>query len=122
MENISNLELEIKSINSIKNVLFIDYLKKSDNSILQERIELNEELYCNLYDTFLKDLPVFISDKHKQILKHLNFVKINKDKSKNILYLEQHFSINENALKFLKYIRTRREYILSEKIKWTIKK
>ena len=69
MENISNLELEIKSINSIKNVLFIDYLKKSDNSILQERIELNEELYCNLYDTFLKDLPVFISDK---LCKYLN--------------------------------------------------
>ena len=122
MENLSNLELEISNINSLENVLFIDYLNKTDNSILQERVELNEEYYLNIYDSFIKDVPVFISDKHKQILKHINFVKINKDKKVCIESLKNYFSNSENAKKFLKYIRTRKDTILEEKSKWTVKK
>lgn len=121
MDNLSNLELEISNINSLDNVLFIDYQNKTDNSILQERVELNEEYYLNIYDSFIKDVPVFISDKHKQIMKHINFVKINKDKEMSIKSLENFFSNSENATKFLKYIRTRKEIILSEKSKWTVK-
>ena len=119
MDNLRNLELEISNINSLDNVLFIDYQNKTDNSILQERVELNEEYYLNIYDSFIKDVPVFISDKHKQIMKHINFVKINKDKEMSIKSLENFFSNSENATKFLKYIRTRKEIILSEKSKWT---
>jgi len=121
MDNLSNLELEISNINSLDNVLFIDYQNKTDNSILQERVELNEEYYLNIYDSFIKDVPVFISDKHKQIMKHINFVKINKDKEMSIKSLENFFSNSENATKFLKYIRTRKEIILLEKSKWTVK-
>ena len=121
MDNLSNLELEISNINSLDNVLFIDYQNKTDNSILQERVELNEEYYLNIYDSFIKDVPVFISDKHKQIMKHINFVKINKDKEMSIKSLENFFSNSQNATKFLKYIRTRKEIILLEKSKWTVK-
>lgn len=121
MENLSNLELEINNINSLDNVLFIDYLNKSDNSILQERIELDDDYYIKLYDTFIKDVPVFISDKHKQIMKHINFVKINKDKDNSLKSLETFFSNSENATKFLKYIRIRKDLILAEKSKWTVK-
>jgi hypothetical protein len=121
MENLSNLELEINNINSLDNVLFIDYLNKSDNSILQERIELDDDYYTKLYDTFIKDVPVFISDKHKQITKHINFVKINKDKENSLKSLETFFSNSENATKFLKYIRIRKDLILAEKSKWTVK-
>ena len=122
MDNLSNLELEISNINSLDNVLFIDYLNKTDNSILQERVVLNDEYYLKIYDTFIKDVPVFISDKHKQILKHINFVKINKNKETSINSLENFFSNSENATKFLKYIRTRKDTILAEKSKWTVKK
>tara|TARA_B110000003_G_scaffold55393_1_gene55412 strand:- start:6199 stop:6570 length:372 start_codon:yes stop_codon:yes gene_type:complete len=121
MDNLSNLELEISNINSLDNVLFIDYQNKTDNSILQERVELNEEYYLNIYDSFIKDVPVFISDKHKQIMKHINFVKINKDKEMSIKSLENFFSNSENATKFLNYIRTRKDIILAEKSKWTVK-
>ena len=121
MDNLSNLELEISNINSLDNVLFIDYLNKTDNSVLQERVELNDDYYLNIYESFIKDVPVFISDKHKQIMKHINFVKINKDKEMSIKSLENFFSNSENATKFLKYIRTRKEIILSEKSKWTVK-
>ena len=122
MDNLSNLELEISNINSLDNVLFIDYLNKTDNSILQERVVLNDEYYLKIYDTFIKDVPVFISDKHKQILKHINFVKINKNKETSMNSLENFFSNSENATKFLKYIRTRKDTILAEKSKWTVKK
>ena len=122
MDNLSNLELEISNINTLDNVLFIDYLNKIDNSILQERVELNDEYYLKIYDTFIKDLPVFISDKHKQIMKHINFVKINKNKEISMNSLENFFSNSENATKFLKYIRTRKDTILAEKSKWTVKK
>tara|TARA_B110001450_G_scaffold68129_1_gene64363 strand:- start:1211 stop:1582 length:372 start_codon:yes stop_codon:yes gene_type:complete len=121
MDNLRNLELEISNINSLDNVLFIDYLNKTDNSVLQERVELNDDYYLNIYESFIKDVPVFISDKHKQIMKHINFVKINKDKEMSIKSLENFFSNSENATKFLKYIRTRKEIILSEKSKWTVK-
>ena len=121
MDNLRNLELEISNISSLDNVLFIDYLNKTDNSILQERVELNDDYYLNIYESFIKDVPVFISDKHKQIMKHINFVKINKDKEMSIKSLENFFSNSENATKFLKYIRTRKEIILSEKSKWTVK-
>jgi len=121
MNNLSNLELEISNINSLDNVLFIDYLNKTDNSVLQERVELNDEYYLNIYNSFIKDVPVFISDKHKQIMKHINFVKINKDKEISIKSLEHFFSNSENATNFLKYIRTRKDTILAEKSKWTVK-
>lgn len=121
MDNLLNLELEINDINSVDNVLFIDYLNKTDKSILQERVELNSELYSNLYDTFLKEVPVFISDKHKQIMKYINFVKINKNKDDSLKSLEYYFANKDNAIKFLKYIRTRKDIILAEKSKWTVK-
>ena len=113
MDNLSNLELEISNINSLDNVLFIDYLNKTDNSILQERVVLNDEYYLKIYDTFIKDVPVFISDKHKQIMKHINFVKINKNKETSMNSLENFFSNSENATKFLNYIRTRKDTILA---------
>ena len=121
MDNLSNLELELNEINSIDNVIFIDYINKYDNSILQERVVLDEKYYIKLYDTFIKDVPVFISDKHKQILKYINFVKINKDKDNSLKSLETYFSSNENAKKFLNYIRIRKDLILTEKSKWTVK-
>ena len=121
MNNLSNLELEIKNLKSVDNVLFIDYLNKTSNDILQERIELDEEFYKNLFETFFKEVPVFISDKHKQIIKSLNFVKINKEKQINIDFLDNFFKNEEDVLKVLNYFRTRKDIILAEKSKWTIK-
>ena len=55
MDNLSNLELELNEINSVDNVLFIDYLNKTDNSILQESvIKRRHSEISQLYDTFLK--------------------------------------------------------------------
>jgi hypothetical protein len=121
MNNLSNLELEITTLKSIDNVLFIDYLNKTSNNTLQERIELDEEFYKNLFETFFKEVPVFISDKHKQIIKSLNFVKINKEKQVNIEFLDKFFKNEADVLKVLNYFRTRKDIILAEKSKWTIK-
>lgn len=121
MNNLSNLELEITNLKSVDNVLFIDYLNKTSNDILQERIELDEEFYKNLFETFFKEVPVFISDKHKQIIKSLNFVKINKEKQINIEFLDNFFKNEADVLKVLNYFRTRKDIILAEKSKWTIK-
>ena len=121
MNNLSNLELEITTLKSIDNVLFIDYLNKTSNNTLQERIELDEEFYKNLFETFFKEVPVFISDKHKQIIKSLNFVKINKEKQINIEFLDNFFKNEADVLKVLNYFRTRKDIILAEKSKWTIK-
>ena len=54
-------------------------------------------------------------------MKFINFVKINKDKDSSIKSLENYFSDSENAKKFLNYIRIRKNLILAEKTKWTIK-
>jgi len=121
MNNLSNLELEITNLKSIDKVLFIDYLNKTSNNTLQERIELDEEFYKNLFETFFKEVPVFISDKHKQIIKSLNFVKINKEKQVNIEFLDKFFKNEADVLKVLNYFRTRKDIILAEKSKWTIK-
>jgi hypothetical protein len=121
MNNLSNLELEITNLKSIDKVLFIDYLNKTSNNTLQERIELDEEFYKNLFETFFKEVPVFISDKHKQIIKSLNFVKINKEKQINIEFLDNFFKNEADVLKVLNYFRTRKDIILAEKSKWTIK-
>ena len=122
MENLLNLELELANIKCLDKVLFIDYSKTSDNTIIQERLELDEKLYCDIYDNFLKEVPVFISDKHKQIMKYINFVKINKDKDINKKLLDDYFSIDSNVLIFFNYIRTRKEKILLDKNKWVVKK
>jgi hypothetical protein len=122
MNNLSNLELEITNLKNIDNVLFIDYLNKTSNNILQERIELDGEFYKNLFETFFTEVPVFISDRHKQIIKSLNFVKINKEKEINIEFLNNYFKNEDNVLKVLNYFRTRKDIILAEKSKWKNKK
>ena len=37
MDNLSNLELELNEINSVDNVLFIDYLNKTDNFLFYKK-------------------------------------------------------------------------------------
>jgi len=107
----------------ISNVTYNNDLKKItiiyDNNTNEEFI-LNIDNYIKIFDKWFVDVPMFLSDKFKTIIKSLNFVKINKETERNILILDEFFSNTENCIKFFNYTKIRNEKINNDKIKWTI--
>jgi len=115
MENLEESIVNISYDESEKKLLI-----KYNNNYTEELI-LNAETYTALFNKWFIETPVFISDKFKNEIKSLNYVKINKDKIKNLEYLDKFLSNTDNALKFLNYLRTRKNIIETEKLKWNFK-
>lgn len=110
MENLGNIITDVAIVND--NIV-ITY----DNEAI-ETLPKTVDTYKRMYETWVQDEPVFISDKFKQMLN--NLILINND-IKNIEKINEFFveSNIENVKKFLIYMRKRKEYIAAEKIKWT---
>jgi len=108
-----NIDKNITTIEVIGEILHINY---DDTSM--EILELSEENYKKMYELWFKDLPMFISDKHKDVIKSLNFIKINKDKINNMSFLNKYFKDTEKAKKFFNYMKIRKDKILNDKKGW----
>ena len=92
-----------------------------DNNTTEE-LNLNQETYTKLFENWFTEVPMFISDKHKDIIRLLNFAKINKEAEITINKLNSYFSDTEKAKVFLNYLKQRVEKIKQEKEKWSVKK
>ena len=111
-----NIDKNIITIEVIGDVLHINY---DDTSM--EILELSEENYKKMYELWFKEVPMFISDKHKEVIKSLNFVKINKDKLNNMSFLNNYFKDVEKAKLFFNYMKIRKNKILNDKKAWNYK-
>ena len=105
-------EEEIKSVIFNENTINITYMND-----IEEIITRNTEGYKKLYDAWLKEQPMFISDKYKMQMRSLNFI-LKKNNETAIQELNSFLSENnrEEALNFIKYMRTRD--LTFEKQKW----
>lgn len=110
MENLGNI---ITDVIIIDDNIFITY----DNGSI-ETLPKTVDTYKRMYEMWLIDEPIFISDKFKQMLN--NLILINSD-IKHIEKINDFFVESNivNVKKFLIYMRGRKEYIAAEKIKWT---
>jgi hypothetical protein len=109
MENLSNTITDLVIDNG--NIVFT-----YDNTAT-EILPITYDTYKRIYDTWIANEPVFISDKFKTILNLL--VLINTDRKHedklNTFFIE---SNAENVKKFFIYMRGRKEYLVAEKLKW----
>jgi len=106
------LENEISDIEFISDIIKIVY----DNNEI-EIVEKTKEGYKKLYDAWLKEQPMFISDIYKSQMRDLSFVSRSDQSSLNNL---NNFLSEENkveALKFITYMRKRD--LTFERSKWT---
>jgi len=112
MENLSNTITDIIIDN---NNIIITY----DNDMV-ESIVKSYDSYMIMNQTWLKNEPMFISDKFKLILYDLSSINVHKNSINNLneFFVE---SNSENVKKFFIYMRGRKEYLALEKLKWTIK-
>jgi hypothetical protein len=110
MENLSNTITDVVIDND--NIV-ITY----DNAAI-ETLPRTYETYKAMYNIWMVNEPVFISDKFKPTLNLL--VLINSDRKHvdklNIFFVENNV---ENVKKFFIYMRGRKEYLAAEKLKWT---
>ena len=107
----------------INNIIYNNDLKKisiyyENNS--NEDIILNIENYIKIFDKWFINVPMFLSDKFKTIIKSLNFIKINKDINKNLIILDEFFSNTDNCKKFFDYTKIRNQKIIDDKKKWSV--
>jgi hypothetical protein len=115
--NMDFKELDIISISfdEDNNNLFVTY---SNNEI--ETVPKNDDTYFRMYDEWLLDQPMFISDIFKTQMRELFFVAKNNDEqslnSLNTFFCE---SNKDQVLKFLTFMRKRD--LTEEKKKWTVK-
>jgi hypothetical protein len=107
---------------SISNVEIVDNenvtITYENNNI--ETIPINLESYKKMFNAWLKDLPPFITDKHKSVMRSIILVSTTSNENE-IGKLNDFFKVaNINEVKaFLKYMRERRVIIPIEKQKWT---
>ena len=104
----------------INNIIYNNDLKKitiyyENNN--NEDIILNIENYIKIFDKWFIDVPMFLSDKFKTIIKSLNFIKINKEIDKNLIILDDFFSNTDNCKKFFDYTKIRNQKIIDDKKK-----
>lgn len=88
-----------------------------------ETLPISIETYNNMFNTWLANQPIFISDKFKSILNNIIFLHNNDNNiSKYESQLNTFFSKSneEEVKKFIIYMRGREEFINNEKIKWHI--
>lgn len=107
--------------NTITDIVIIDdnIIITYDNN-MTETIAKSYDDYMKMYETWLKNEPMFISDKYKTIIYALTLIKIYIN---NINILNDFFIQNniENVKKFFIYMRGRKEYLVNEKLKWNSK-
>lgn len=83
----------------------------------QEIVEKTKEGYLNLYNAWLKENPMFISDIYKSQMRDLTFASRNYSDALhniNVFLTEEN---REEALKFIVYMRKRD--LTYERAKWT---
>lgn len=102
----------------VKDIIFtdIDFKIIYDNDT-EETIQKNQEGYKILYDAWLVEQPMFISDIYKTQMRDLNFASRGNQSSINQLNL---FIVEENkteVIKFINYMRNRD--LTFERQKWT---
>ena len=92
----------------------------SDDNNTNEILEKKFETYKRMFDEWLLEQPMFISDIFKNEMRNLNYASRNNENS--IQELNRFFSIGneENVLKFLNYMRSRD--LTFEKKKWNFNK
>ena len=105
----------------IKDVIIENNIIKINrwNSVKKE-IELNENGLKELFvDNFAgENKGMFLSDKHKTIIKALNFIKIDKNKDNNLSFIINEFENKYTIMKFFEYLN-RRPFILEKELtKW----
>ena len=61
---------------------------------------------------------MFLSDKHKIIIKSLNFIKIDKNKDINTEYIKNEFKDINIVMKFFEYLDRRPSLLEKELVKW----
>lgn len=92
----------------------------NDDNNTNEILEKKFETYKMMFDEWLLEQPMFISDIFKNEMRNLNYASRNNENS--IQELNRFFSIGneENVLKFLNYMRSRD--LTFEKKKWNFNK
>ena len=102
--------------NEIVNIVFTpeSFTVTYDND-KTEVVEKNMDGYRNLYNAWLKEQPMFISDIYKTQMRDLTFAKSNPTytQSMNAFFSEEN---REEALKFIVYMRKRD--LTQERAKW----
>jgi hypothetical protein len=87
---------------------------------VKKEVELNEN---GLKEIFIENFVgenkgMFLSDKHKTIIKALNFIKIDKNKDNNINIIKNEFENKDTIMKFFEYLN-RRPFIMEKELtKW----
>jgi len=109
-----NLEQEIKSIEYNEIIISIEY---ENNNI--EIVEKNKDGYRKLYDAWLKEQPMFISDIYKTQMRDLTFASRGNENALNDLNTFLSENNKEQATEFIIYMRKRD--LTYEKSKWTKK-
>jgi hypothetical protein len=107
------LDNEIKTLVLSETTIEITY----DNDII-EIINKNGEGYKNLYNAWLLEQPMFISDIYKMQMRDLNFAARNNQESINNLNIFLSENNYEEALKFITYMRKRD--LTFERKKWNL--
>lgn len=109
-----NIDCEIVSVECSGGNIAIKY---SNNEV--ENLPKNVDTYDNIYKTWIVPTPIFITDKHKDMLRHISLASIQKN-SNSIRTLDTFFQSNNNdaAKTLLTYIRTRKPKIETDKTAW----
>jgi hypothetical protein len=107
------LDKEIKTLILTETTIEITY----DNDII-EIINKNGEGYKILYNAWLLEQPMFISDIYKMQMRDLNFAARNNETSINNLNIFLSESNYDEALKFITYMRKRD--LTFERKKWNL--
>jgi hypothetical protein len=107
------IDKEIKTLLLTPTTIEITY----ENDI-EEIVNKNAEGYKKLYDAWLLEQPMFISDIYKTQMRDLNFAARNNQTSLNNLTIFLSEDNYTEALKFITYMRKRD--LTYEKQKWTV--
>lgn len=109
-----NIDSEIVSVECFEQNISIKY---SNDEV--ENLPKNIDTYEKIYNTWIEPTPIFITDKHKDILRHISFAYIQKNPS-SIRILDEFFNRenNDTVKAFFTYIRTRKQKIETDKAAW----
>jgi hypothetical protein len=112
---LNNVNDDIQNISISENILTIKYVSESI-----EKFNLDINNFTLIHDKCIKDYPIFISDKYKNILnlKKSLVISLNKEQYFNKLLNFFNENNNNDVVKYLKFIRCRPKNIVTEYSKW----